>query len=707
MTFTATEQPAPSALREGAFGDRSTRLLLNGLGLDLDYVRSEVVEDVQQAEAFLSLTGGSAVIKFDSDKVLHKSEHGLVRLGVDADSVTTEYTALKASAESMGMRNGAVVMQPMARAGLDLFIGVSRDETLGLVIMIGLGGVTVELFKDVSQLLAPIDRDQARQMLTSLNSYPLMSGWRGSETHSTERLEALLVQISQLLSQCDDLVELDLNPIRLYPDGSYLVLDSRSSWQQATLTSENAPRSHPANLNKLFSPTSIAVVGASRDSRRPGGRLVRALVAGGYQGAIYPVSPHGGEIEGLAVHADLDLLPVTPDLVCLAVSAEIAEPIVAQCARLGVPAILLLASGYAESGDAGAAREAALRAALGGSETVLCGPNTIGLVNPSSKVLATFSQGMTALPKRDSGVCVIAQSGAVAGSLVSREVARGYGIGSWVTVGNQVDLDVADYIDHYIDQDSTRSIALFLEGVRDGRRLRAALARARVKGIPVAGFKTGLTEVGSRAVSAHSGALAGNGEAYRALFEQESVAQVEELTALLEVSWVLGHVAPPSAPGVAVLTTSGGAGSATADIVAQSGLELARLAHHTQQALAAALPPIAHAANPLDITAEGAFIPDTFDKTIRALQDDSAVGVVLVVLTSIGGDDAIRVAEEIASASRASETPILVTWLVDPSLAQDGLNRLVNAGIRVFDEPARMVGAARHLVQRSFSRRSS
>lgn len=699
MTSTTTVADIQGASGSVTLGDTSTRAKIAELGLA--FVPAASVHNVDQARARVRAAGDAAVLKVDSDQVIHKSEHGLVRLDVDERTLSATYVEITKAAEALQVADGNLVVQPMAPRGLDLFVGVSRDDTLGHVVMVGLGGVTVELFKDVSRRLAPVDRDEALAMLGSLATSPLITGWRGSPSHDTEQLASVLVAVSQFAAAHPNLAELDLNPVRLYPDGSYLVLDARSTWSDAPPPGFPSEVKTPADLRPLFEPSSIAVVGASRDPRRPGGRLLRALTEGGFRGSVFPVNPRGvEEINGLAVFPDLDAIPDAPDLVCLAVSADVAEPLVAQCASKGVGAVVLLASGYSESGAHGTEREDGLRRALAGSRTALCGPNTIGLANPSHALLATFSQGMASLPARDSGVCVVAQSGAVVGSLVSRETARGYGIGSWVTVGNQVDLDVADYLNYFVEQPSTNAIALFLEGVRDGRRLRAALACAREAGIPVAVFKTGLTEAGSRAVSAHSGALAGNGEGYRALFRQERVAHVEELTALLEVAWTLGHNPTPKADGVAVVSTSGGAGSAVVDIAATSGLRLSTFGVDTQRALEQALPALATVANPLDVTAEGAFNPDTFTRTIDALQRDPDVGLICLVLTSISGEDAVLVADAIASAPQDGETCLLVTWLIDPSLASDGMRRLVDAGVRIFDEPARMVAAAGHLLNR-------
>jgi acyl-CoA synthetase (NDP forming) len=361
--------------------------------------------------------------------------------------------------------------------------------------------------------------------------------------------------------------------------------------------------------------------------------------------------------------------------------------------------VIVFASGFGEVGTAGAALDAELQAAIAGSRTVLCGPNTIGIVSAHHKMAATFSQAVDRFPASPSGVCLVAQSGAVAGSLVSREIADGYSIGDWVTVGNQSDLDVADYISYLVGLETTRSIAVFLEGVTDGSSFRRSLHEARESGIPVTVFKTGVTDAGQRAVASHSGALAGSHDAYRAVLMESGAVQVEEMTQLLEVASTLAQYPQLRGRRSVVITTSGGAGSATVDLLTVNGLETAQFTEATAQTLAMVLPRFASVANPLDITAEGAFTAGLFAEVINAVAVDPNVDTVCVVLTSITGDDAVRVANEVVAAAAQSEVPILVTWLVARPLAESGMSTLAAAGIRVFTEPARMASALRHLTK--------
>jgi acyl-CoA synthetase (NDP forming) len=679
-----------------SIGHLSTRALLGGI--DMPFLETvEVTSPAQAVAVARSLAGsaGTAVLKLISDEVVHKSEHGFVRLGVPVERADEAFSELGAAAADLGVDDAKIVVQPTVGDGVDLIIGADRDPVFGPVLVIGLGGVTVELFRDVTTALVPVTAGDVHELLRSLAGFPLLDGFRGGPAYDITRFARLVADLSNLLVRDVSIAELDLNPVRLLADGRCLILDSRAA---VTLDcgQPTTPRAS-RDLTALLRPRHVAVIGASRDPTRPGGKVVRALLDKGFAGPIWPVNVNADEIAGLPAYPCLDALPEIPDVACIALPAEDAVAAVADCVAARVPAVVVLASGFAEAGADGKARELRLGEILRGGDTVMCGPNTIGVVSASHHLALTFSQGLQGLALRDSGVAFIAQSGAVAGSLVSRELIRGYGVGDWVTVGSQLSLDVADYLEFLVTAPTTRAIAIFLEGASDGPRLRRALDSARRARKSVVVFKTGVSESGGRAVMSHAGALAGSAQAYAAALRQGGAVQVTEMTALLELAWVLGNCPPPQGRRVGVVSTSGGAGSSVADLIEAQGLRLARLSDRTLQDLERVLPAFAKAANPLDVTAEGAFAPSVLYESVRRLAEDTGVDIGCVVLTSLAGDDAVRAARQVAHAVSASSKPILVCWLIAAELALDGIRILARAGIRVFDEPSRMVAAARQL----------
>jgi acyl-CoA synthetase (NDP forming) len=670
--------------------------------LSLPFVESTEVASVVEATDAMSAiaeAGGRAVMKALSDHALHKSELGLVELGVETpEEAAAVYMRLADRARTLKLMDAVIVVQQMAPDGVDLFLGSDRDPAFGPMLFVGMGGTTVELFRDVTRRLPPLGPRDVAAMLASLRSAPLLEGFRGSAPVDTKAFCELVVTVGDLVTAVPELAELDLNPIRILPDGRCLLLDAVGALRPVE---EVATPIRRLQLAPLVEPRSIAVVGASRTESRPGARIVRSLVDHGFPGPIYPVNQAGGVIGGLQAYTSLQDVPVVPDLACVALPASASVESVRECVRLGVPAVIVFASGFSEVGTEGEALDEQIRAAVAGSSTVLCGPNTIGIVNAHVPMAATFSQALSGFGLIPAGTSLIAQSGAVAGSLVSREMAEGYGIGDWVTVGNQSTLDVADFLAYYAGRKSTTSLAVFLEGVPDGQRFRAALRTAREAGKPVVVFKTGTTDAGRRAVASHSGALAGSDVVYRTVLEQERATSVDRMSSLLAVAWTLGNTPIPRGRRVAVVTTSGGAGSAVVDLLANHGLEIAEFSAETTEAAASVLPTFAHVENPLDVTADGAFSPGALGSIVEAAANDSGVDLVCVVLTSITGSDAVRVAREIAEAAARTSIPILVSWLVARQSAEKGMTLLAHNGLRVFSEPADMARAAAHLAERS------
>ncbi|MBN9108356.1 MAG: acetate--CoA ligase family protein [Pseudonocardia sp.] len=706
MKVLLDDGPVPAGIREHAtrlgtaqLGENSMRALL--APLELPFVRSTIVGSGVEAAAAAEETlgaGAAVVLKAVSDGALHKTELGLVELGVtSAGEASAAYDRLTTRLVGHNLTDGVVVVQPMAPPGVDLFLGSDRDAVFGPMLVVGLGGTTVELFRDVARRLPPLTPADVAAMLSSLRSAPLLDGFRGAAAVDTTAFCELVAAVGDMVTLVPELAELDLNPVRVLADGSCVVLDAAG---RVRPVADAAPSGPPPELSALVEPRSVAVVGASRTPTRPGGRILRSLVDHAFPGEVYPVNPSGGEIGGLPTYLSLTDLPHVPDLVCVSLPAAASVEAVRDCVRLGVPAVIVFASGFGEAGPGGKALEADLREAVAGSSTVLCGPNTIGLVNAHLPMAATFSQAVDVAGLVPAGTTLIAQSGAVAGSLVSRELAEGYGIGDWVTVGNQATLDVADYLSYYAARKSTAALAIFLEGVPDGQRFRAALSAARDAGKPVVVFKTGTTDVGRRAVASHSGALAGSEEVYRTVLRQEGAIRVDRMSSLLATAWTLGNTSVPRGNRAAVVTTSGGAGSATADLLSGSGVEVARLGADTVTSVADVLPSFAHVDNPLDVTAEGAFTPGALRQVVTAVAGDPGVDLVCVVLTSITGDEAVRVASEIVDAVARSDVPVLVSWLVARAAAEDGMAVLARNGLRVFAEPADMAEVAAALVER-------
>lgn len=674
-------------------GEASARVALEGFGIP--FVAQVTVPDHDSvAEAHAALGGGPVVLKVAGDVVLHKTEAGFVELDLATpDAALAAYDRLVDRAEGSGPFS--IVMQEMVPAGLDVFVGLQRDETFGPLLIVGSGGTEVELWRDVARSVLPVEAKDVLALLESSRVGRVAAGFRGGPVYDLTGVAELAVALSQATLDGHVLDEVDLNPVRVLPDGRTIALDARLAARPVDGPAGGADRDRrpdpTAVIARLLAPTSVAVVGASDVASKPGAKVLAYLAKAGFPGSVHAVNPRGEPIGTVPTVASVEDLPVVPDVAVVAVPAERVVAAVGALGERGVPAAIVLSSGFAEVGPAGARLEQELVEVARRTGIRIVGPNTIGIVNAEGRASLTFSQALEATV-RPGAVSMIAQSGAVSGSLVSRVLDAGRGFRHWVAVGNEADLGVADFVRALAADDGTGAIALYLEGTRDGADLRDALAAARAHGVPVVAFKAGRSEAGGVAVASHSGALAGSADAYAAVFARERVVAVGTVTQLLDVAQVLAVEPATAGRGVAVLTTSGGVGSIVVDELSERGMALADLAPATRSALQDALPAFAAAANPVDLTGQGTFVPGTVRRCLEALGADDAVDAIVVALTSVADPDAVRVAQEVLD-GRPAGTPTLVTWLLAPPLAREGRRLLGEAGTVVFDEPADAVEA--------------
>ncbi|MBU2407881.1 MAG: CoA-binding protein, partial [Gammaproteobacteria bacterium] len=286
-------------------------------------------------------------------------------------------------------------------------------------------------------------------------------------------------------------------------------------------------------ISTLLKPRSVAIIGASGDPAKTAGRPVAYLMKHAFSGDIYPVNPKLDRIAGLACYPDIASLPAVPDVAVVLLGAQRAHLAVRELAALGTQAAIVLASGYTEAGEEGALRQRQLLEAAGPMR--LLGPNTIGLVNLSDNIVLSASGALEMDEFRAGSIGVVSQSGGILGALLSRASARGIGLSKLISTSNEVDLEIADFIDALVDDDATRVISLYVETVRNPARFRAAALRAAAAGKPIVAFKIGRSEAGAQAAVSHTGALAGADRMYDALFRQTGVIRAQTFGDLLDI----------------------------------------------------------------------------------------------------------------------------------------------------------------------------
>jgi acetate---CoA ligase (ADP-forming) len=447
----------------------------------------------------------------------------------------------------------------------------------------------------------------------------------------------------------------------------------------------------------LLRPQSVAIIGASADPTKMTGRPIGYLQRHGFAGEIWPVNPRAETIAGLPCFADVASLPGAPDAAIVLLGPERAEAAVRDLARRGCQAAIVLASGYGEANAEGARRQEALKQAAGAMR--LLGPNTIGLVNLTDGIMLSATGALEVGELPAGRISVVSQSGGILGSLLSRAADRGIGFAKLVSTGNEADLDSSDLIAELLEDPATDVIAVYMEGLRRPEAFRSAARRAAELGKPIVVYKVGRSESGARAATSHTGAMAGADRVYDAMFRQYGVIRAEAFTDLLDIPAALVTGRRMAGQRVAILTSTGGAGTLLADNCGLAGIEVAPPDAVTAARLATLLDEdqATVGRNPVDVTLAG-LRPDLFRGAITALLESPGYDAVVVVIGSSALAAPDLVAGAIVECQAQSDKPVLA--YVSPHAPH--LVRLLNGqGIAAFATPESCASVVRALQRRA------
>jgi acyl-CoA synthetase (NDP forming) len=644
------------------------------------------------------------VMKLSSQSLVHKSDSGGVIVGISSAKGAEEaWATLTAVAKRLRIAGGnwSVLVQEMVRSGPELFAGIKRDPAFGPVVVCGAGGLLVEWIRRFATRLCPIDDSQALQMFAEAGVLDLLGPFRGSLAADPIRWASTLAALSRLAVDRPDVAEIDLNPLVVGPAGQPIALDARVL--QGPGTAIRGPRDvtrSVARARSILEANSVAILGASRDDRsKVGSRVLDYLDLHGFAGAIHVVHPTAWAIAGHTCVPSIEALPRGIDLACIVLESSSCTDAVMRCAARGIKAAIVISSGFSEIGDSH--KEAMLVRAANDTNVALCGPNTIGVISVASHLHMCFSQAQDTREPIPGTLALLVQSGALGGSLLSVAWERGIGISRFICVGNQAQLDVSDYLQYLATDAETSSVALLLEGVSDGSAFLAGLRSLRDAGKPAVVLKMGVSDVGGFAVSAHTGSLAGESTVYDAVFRAAGAVPVRTLPELLDVAWYLGSQPLPAGRRVAIVSTSGGAGSLTADLCIAEGLEVPKLPESDRDRLAKVLPPYAALRNPVDVTGQVTADPSLYASALEILVASESIDSVLVVLTTLADPQAEVFAEDIIRIAAGSAKPVVISWTIARTLAARGMHRLEEAGLPVMGSPDRAVRVLRGMVARA------
>ncbi|MEZ7783103.1 acetate--CoA ligase family protein [Cupriavidus gilardii] len=609
--------------------------------------------------------GFPVVMKIVSPDILHKTEAGGVLVGLDdAQKVEQGYQTILDNAKRYNAKADivGVQVQKMIGGGQEVIIGAVTDPSFGKLVAFGLGGVLVEVLKDITFRMAPASEQDALGMLDGIAAAQVLKGVRGAEPVDRAALANMIQRVSQLVTDFPEIAELDLNPVFASPSGAIaadvrIVLDHAPQPQRYRPTQEQIV----AQMNRIMRPDTVAVIGASSEDGKIGNSVMKNLINGGYQGKIYPIHPKAEEIMGMTAYKSVLDVPGEIDVAVFAIPAKLVAQALEEVGRKGIPGAVLIPSGFAETGNVEGQEEIV---AIARKHNIrLMGPNIYGFYYTPKNLCATFCTPYDVKGK----AALSSQSGGIGMAIIGFSRSAKMGVSAIVGLGNKSDIDEDDLLTFFEQDDETEIIAQHCEDLKDGRAFAEAAARvSKVK--PVVVLKAGRTSLGARAASSHTGALAGDDRIYEDLFKQCGVIRARSLRDLLEFARGIPKLPTPKGENVVIITGAGGSGVLLSDACVDNGLSLMTMPEDLDAAFRKFIPPFGAAGNPVDIT--GGEPPSTYRNTIKLGLEDPRIHAIILgywhtIITPpmVFAKLVVEVKEEMAA--RGIEKPIVASLAGD------------------------------------------
>ncbi|MGH7887523.1 MAG: acetate--CoA ligase family protein, partial [Candidatus Binatia bacterium] len=501
-----------------------------------------------------------------------------------------------------------VLVQQMVSGGREVMVGAVTDASFGKLVAFGLGGVLVEVMKDITFRLAPVSKKDALAMLDSVAGAAVLRGVRGGKGVDRAALADIIQKVAKLVNDFADIMEVDLNPIFATEKGACAV-DVRIVVGTAPVPRQRFTQGEIlGSMQRIMNPRSVAVIGASAEDGKIGNSVMKNLINGGYAGAIYPIHPKADEILGRKAYPNVLDVAEQIDVAVFAIPARFCAAAMDEVGRKKIFGAVMIPSGFAEVGEQ-ALQDELLGVAQRHKVRVM-GPNIYGFYYTPRNLCATFCTPYDVKGK----VALSSQSGGVGMSIVGFSRSTRMGVSAIVGLGNKSDLDEDDLLTYFEQDDNTQVIAMHCEDLKDGRAFAEVASRVSKKK-PVVMLKAGRTALGARAAASHTGALAGNDKIYDDVLRQCGVIRAKSLNDLLQFSRGLQVLPTPKGENIIIITGAGGSGVLLSDACVDNGLSLMKMPPDLDAAFRKFIPPFGAAGNPVDIT--GGEPPTTYANTIR------------------------------------------------------------------------------------------
>jgi acetyl coenzyme A synthetase (ADP forming)-like protein len=569
--------------------------------------------------------GFPVVMKIVSPDILHKTEAGGVMVGVKTSAdVEKNYATILANAKKYksDAKIEGIQIQQMLLGGQEVIVGAVTDGSFGKLVAFGLGGVLVEVLKDITFRLAPATRQDALSMLDGIQAHEMLKGVRGSDPANRDAIADIIVNVSRLITDFPDITEMDLNPVFATKTNA-IAADVRIVVDFAP----KPPRPRPNHddivrqMNRIMKPKAVAVIGASAENGKIGNSVMKNLINGGYKGEIYPIHPKADEIMGKKVYKSVKDIPGDVDIAVFAIPASLVAGALIECGEKKVVGAILIPSGYAETGNVKGQEEIQ---AIGQKYGIrLMGPNIYGFYYTPANLCATFC---TAYDVKGSAA-LSSQSGGIGMAIIGFSRSAKMGVSAIVGLGNKSDIDEDDLLTFFEQDDNTHIIAQHCEDLKDGRAF-AEVAKRVSKKKPIVVLKAGRTSAGAKAASSHTGALAGNDKIYEDVFNQSGVIRARSLRDMLEFARGVPVLPTPKGENVVIITGAGGSGVLLSDACIDNKLSLMTIPPDLDAAFRKFIPPFGAAGNPVDIT--GGEPPITYVNTVKLGLEDPRIHALIL-----------------------------------------------------------------------------
>lgn len=652
-----------------------------------------LVTSEADAAAKAKAMGFPLVAKIVSPEILHKTDIKGVKVGLQNEAQVKEaFSDMHGRLSKQYKTVKGVLLEKMVPSGAELIVGLQNDPQFGPIIMVGIGGIYTEIFKDVAFRVLPITKQDALDMINELKGKKILEGFRGAAPVDKDMIASALVSIGNLGTEMASYYEsIDFNPVIAY-EKDYYVVDAKIILKQAVdagAISKAQPDS--SHMDLFFNAKSIALIGASPEAGKVGNSVLESMIKHDYKGKVFPVNAKGyPEIMGIKAYKSLDDISENVELVVVTVDLKFVPDLMRSAAKKNIHNFVVISGGGKELGGERAAIEAEVKKLSQELKIRIIGPNCIGMFNGANRLDCAFQGHARMLRPKNGNVAFLSQSGTV--GIAFMESSDVFGMSKMISYGNRSDVDEADMIWYLSEDPNTKVIGLYVEGLGDGRKfMNTAKKVITERKKPIVVFKNGRSARGAKQAASHTGSLGGSYGVVKGALDQAGIIgadSYEELTAALKA---LNWQPVPKGSRVAMVTNGAGPIIAAIDNFERLGLQVAELSEQTKKAFKEHYPATYVIGNPCDIT--GSANADDYRFAIQAFMDDPNVDIIMPWF--VFQDDPLEetIVDVLASFQKQKKKPILIGAMGGP-FTKNISKRIEDANVPVYHSVIEWVTAA-------------